>query len=142
MAIEVATLKQVDELCKIDREIIGDDSRKDTIIKAIQDKRCLIQRTDGNIAGFLIFTTDFFECSFISLIIVKLSERRKGVSTSLLAYFVENAPTNKIFSSTNSSNKPMQKVFDLAGFKKSGYIENLDEGDPEIIYFNMKKVGL
>lgn len=140
--IEVATLEQGNELCIIDQEVIGDYSRKDTIIKAIQDKRCLIQRTDSVIAGFLIFTTDFFECSFISLIIIKPSNRRKGVATALLAYFVDRAPTSKIFSSTNSSNEPMQKVFDLTGFKKSGYIENLDDGDPEIIYFKMKKVCL
>lgn len=140
--IDLATLEQVDELCLIDQEVIGDLSRKDTIIKAIQDKRCFIQKTDSTIAVFLIFTTDFFECSFISLIIVKPSVRRKGVATDLLAYFVDKAPTSKIFSSTNSSNTPMQKVFDLTGFKKSGYIENLDEGDPEIIYFKMKKVCL
>ena len=140
--IEVATLEQMDELCIIDQEVIGNYSRKDTIINAIQDKRCLIQRTDSTIAGFLIFTTDFFECSFISLIIVKPSVRRKGVASALLGYFVDHAPTSKIFSSTNRSNKPMQKVFDLTGFKKSGYIENLDDGDPEIIYFKMKKVCL
>jgi len=29
----------------------------------------------------------------------------------------------------------MQKVFKANGFKQSGFIENLDEGDPEIIYF-------
>ncbi|MFJ7666468.1 GNAT family N-acetyltransferase [Lysinibacillus sp. NPDC097195] len=137
--IEVATLEHVEELCKIDQEVIGDNSRKDTIMKAIKANQCLIQRRHSTIAGFLIFTTDFFECSFISFIIVKSSERRKGVATTLLANFIAIAPTSKIFSSTNSSNKQMQRVFDNAGFKKSGYIENLDDGDPEIIYFTMKK---
>jgi hypothetical protein len=28
----------------------------------------------------------------------------------------------------------MQRLCDRLGFVKSGYIENLDEGDPELIY--------
>ncbi len=135
MQIMQANIEQVDALCTMDKEVVGDFSRKEMIITAIKEKRCLVQGTHRGIAGFLIYTTNFFECSFISLIIVKPSERRKGVATSLLAHFVHMAPTLKIFSSTNQSNLHMQKVFELAGFKRSGYIENLDDGDPEIIYF-------
>jgi len=32
----------------------------------------------------------------------------------------------------------MQKVFEANGFVQSGIIENLDEGNPEIIYFKTK----
>jgi hypothetical protein len=32
----------------------------------------------------------------------------------------------------------MQKVFHANGFIQSGIVENLDEGDPEIIYCNSK----
>jgi len=138
MSVIEANIEHVEDLCSMDKEVVGDNSRKDMIITAIEEERCLIQRTHSGIAGFLIFTTNFFECSFISLVIVKPSERRKGVATSLLANFVSIAPTPKIFSSTNHSNLQMQKVFELAGFNRSGYIENLDDGDPEIIYFKSK----
>ncbi len=70
--------------------------------------------------------------------IVKPTERRKGIATSLLAYYVERASTQKVFSSTNQSNTTMQKVFATAGFIRSGYVENLDEDDPEIIYFKLR----
>jgi hypothetical protein len=33
------------------------------------------------------------------------------------------------------SNTIMQELFEKLGYIRSGYIENLDEGDPEIIYF-------
>jgi hypothetical protein len=29
----------------------------------------------------------------------------------------------------------MQAVYESLGFVRSGFVENLDEGDPEIIYF-------
>lgn len=47
---------------------------------------------------------------------------------------MQMAKTSKVFSSTNQSNKRMQQLFHNLGFVKSGVIDNLDEGDPEIIY--------
>ena len=41
----------------------------------------------------------------------------------------------KLFTSTNESNTPMQRLCEQLGFVRSGRIENLDEGDPEIVYF-------
>jgi hypothetical protein len=41
----------------------------------------------------------------------------------------------KVFTSTNESNKAMQALLSQLNYKRSGIIENLDEGDPELIYF-------
>ena len=128
-------LSDLDEIVNIDREVIGSDSRRNYIKKAIEEERCLAIKNEYSFVGFLIFDTNFFECSFISLIIIKPTERRKGYATSLMKYFFSISPTKKIFSSTNRSNKRMQEVFKANGFIQSGFVENLDEGDPEIIYF-------
>jgi len=128
-------LNDLDDLVVIDREVIGNNSRREYIKKAIEEERCIVVKKENSIVGFLIFDTHFFDCSFISLIIVKPTERRKGYATSLIEHFVNISPTKKIFSSTNQSNKRMQEVFKANGFTQSGYIENLDEGDPELIYF-------
>ncbi|GAB0168122.1 GNAT family N-acetyltransferase [Lysinibacillus sp. CTST325] len=133
-----ARMDHFDEICRIDQEVIGDFSRRAYLHTAINEKRCIIQQSGKGIAGFLIFTNDFFDNSFISLVIVKPSERRKGIATALLDFYVEKSTTPKIFSSTNQSNASMHKVFETAGFIKSGFIENLDEGDPEIIYVKLK----
>ncbi|KMY32358.1 acetyltransferase [Lysinibacillus xylanilyticus] len=133
-----AHMEHLDEICGIDQEVIGDFSRREYLRTAINEKRCIIQQSEKGIAGFLIFTNDFFENSFISLVVVKPTERRRGVASELLAFFIEMATTPKIFSSTNQSNTSMHKVFETAGFIKSGFIENLDEGDPEIIYVKFK----
>jgi ribosomal protein S18 acetylase RimI-like enzyme len=122
----------------IDRKVIGNECRRKYIRKAIEEERCIIVKKDNSINGFLIFDTHFFDCCFISLIIVKPSERRKGYATSLIEYFINISPTKKIFSSTNQSNKRMQEVFIANGFIQSGFVDNLDEGDPEIIYFKSK----
>ncbi|MFJ5718273.1 GNAT family N-acetyltransferase [Neobacillus sp. NPDC093127] len=133
-----AKINDLDEIVKMDSEVIGDDRRRKYIQKAVEEERCIVIKIEALIVGFLIFDTHFFDCSFIDLIIVKPTERRKGYATSLIQYFVYIAPTKKIFSSTNQSNKRMQEVFKTNGFRKSGFIENLDVGDPEIIYFKSK----
>ena len=48
------------------------------------------------------------------------------------------SPSTKMFSSVNRSNSNLQKVFNTNGFIQSGIIENLDDEDPEIIYFKSK----
>jgi hypothetical protein len=50
--------------------------------------------------------------------------------------YLENAcRTDKLFTFTNRSNEPMQKLMDDAGYSPSGTVYNLDEGDPELFYF-------
>jgi ribosomal protein S18 acetylase RimI-like enzyme len=61
--------------------------------------------------------------------------RRRGIAASLMRSAEIDAPTEKLFTSTNESNAAMRALCEKIGFVRSGIIENLDEGDPEIIYF-------
>ncbi|MEI2467962.1 GNAT family N-acetyltransferase [Niallia taxi] len=137
-SLEMAQLINLDDIVKIDELVIGNKSRCESIRKAIKEERCIVANDKNLIVGYLIFDTNFFGCSFISLIIVSQTERRKGYATSLIEYFINISPTKKIFSSTNKSNQTMQEVFKASGFLQSGLIENLDEGDPEVIYHKSK----
>lgn len=137
MQITLAKPGELIDISEIDNGVIGSYSRKNYLKVAIEEKRCLVAKTDSSIVGFLIYNTDFFDCSFIALVIVHPLERKKGYAKSLMRYFETISPTQKVFSSTNQSNENMQKLFISIGFVKSGYVENLDEGDPEIIYFKM-----
>lgn len=136
--VKKPSMKEFESIIAIDREVIGNDSRTEYIKKGVKEERCLVVESDNKLVGFLIFERNFFNCSFITLVIVSPMARRRGVATALIHHFVTISPTEKIFSSTNQSNKDMQKVFVANGFVQSGVIENLDEGDPEIIYFKSK----
>ncbi|UYZ24294.1 GNAT family N-acetyltransferase [Mesobacillus jeotgali] len=136
-----AQITDLDAIVQVDRQVIGNTSRKVFIEKAIKQGRCILVNEDGDVAGFLIYDTHFFECTFISLIIVSPAKRRKGYASQMMNYLVRTSLTEKIFSSTNRSNESMQKVFKANGFIQSGIVENLDEGDPEIIYFKSKSLS-
>ncbi|MFA9556738.1 GNAT family N-acetyltransferase [Evansella sp. AB-rgal1] len=133
-----ADIKELDIIVDIDNQVIGNTSRRNDIAKSIELEQCLVVKEDDGIAGFLLYDTNFFGCTFISLIIVSPLKRRKGYASLLINHLESIAPTQKVFSSTNRSNTAMQKVFDLNGFIESGFVDNLDEGDPELIYYKSK----
>ncbi|MBU7592892.1 GNAT family N-acetyltransferase [Metabacillus halosaccharovorans] len=133
-----ASNDDLEKLVQIDSEVIGNTSRRNYIEKSIEFGKCIVAKENDVIVGFLIYDVNFFECAFISLIIVSPSSRRKGYASLLIDYMVSSSPTTKVFSSTNRSNINMQKVFEINGFIQSGVVENLDDGDPEIIYFKSK----
>ncbi|MQR95016.1 GNAT family N-acetyltransferase [Fictibacillus phosphorivorans] len=136
MEIQNAKKHHLHKIIELDKKMIGSDHRKDEIHQAIKEERCLIlYEEEEEVAAFLIYHTHFFDCCFISLIMVDPAHQRKGLASSLLTHMSKISPTNKLFSSTNESNESMKKVFIKNHFKKSGFVDNLDEGDPEIIYF-------
>jgi ribosomal protein S18 acetylase RimI-like enzyme len=139
MKVVRAARSDFENVVALDKEMIGTDRRKAQIREAIEQNRCLLVYQEIDLAGFLIYHTHFFDCCFISLIMIKPSCQRKGLASSLLSYMTEASPTEKLFSSTNQSNEAMQKLFEIKGFARSGFIDNLDEGDPELIYFIEKR---
>ena len=140
MNIGQAKLFDLDMIVKLDSEVIGNTSRQNLIENAIKQGQCVIVKESEQIVGFSIYDTHFFECTFLSLIIVSPDKRRKGYASQMMNFIVRNAPTEKVFSSTNRSNLSMQKVFHANGFIESGIVDNLDEGDSEIIYYTSKSV--
>jgi len=135
MQITFAKPNEFAEVLGIDKEVIGNDSRKQYLKETIERNKCVVIKINSSIVGFLIYNTDFFDCSFISLVIVHPLERNKGYAKSMMEYFEKISSTKKVFSSTNQSNEKMRKLFLSIGYVESGFINNLDEGDPEIIYF-------
>jgi hypothetical protein len=53
----------------------------------------------------------------------------------LITHIEKLVPAEKLFTSTNQSNTVMQTLCEKLGYVRSGWIENLDDDDPEIIYF-------
>lgn len=77
----------------------------------------------------------FFGHDFVELLAVSTGDRRSGVGSLLLQRAVEMASTQRVFTSTNQSNTPMICLLDKAGWRFSGALEGIDEGDPELVYF-------
>jgi RimJ/RimL family protein N-acetyltransferase len=94
--------------------------REEKIIKAISDEECFIILADNKEVGIIIFDYLFFDQGWIELIIIEEKYRGKGIGGRAIELICKKCKTNKVFTSTNSSNIQMQKVLTKIGFTFAG----------------------
>lgn len=111
------------------------ESRRSELRRMVEQASCIVAVEGGLLLGFAVLEYHFFGCGFIPLVCVAPAHRGKGVALALLTELAHRCVTPKLFTSTNASNAPAQSLFVRAGFMRSGIVENLDPGDPELIYF-------
>lgn len=101
---------------------------------ALEAGECLVALQGAEIVGAIAFHTHFFHCTFISLLVVASHARRQGIASALIEAVERQMIGKKLFTSTNRPNTGAQALFQRVGFIRSGIIENLDPGDPELIF--------
>lgn len=111
-----------------------DPGRREYIHLVIAAGRCHVAVEEDVVQGYVVFDHSFFAQGFVELLYVTPDARRRGVGRALMRYVEGLCQTPKLFTSTNLSNHPMQALLARAGYKLSGAIHDLDEGDPELIY--------
>jgi len=135
--IERASSEDFEHICALDETVHGKPARRRLINTACASGQISVARVEDVIRGYVIFDESFFDQFFVRLLIVHPDFRRRGLATALMRAAELDCQTGKLFTSTNQSNIPMQRLCERLGFARSGYIENLDEGDPELIYVKM-----
>ncbi|HLJ83137.1 MAG TPA: GNAT family N-acetyltransferase [Candidatus Eremiobacteraceae bacterium] len=94
----------------------------------------LVAERDGVLAGFAIHHRHFFQRDFLALLIVEPWCRRSGVATALLRAVEKRCAGADLFTSTNASNQTMRQALKRWGFRATGRIDNIDPGDPELVF--------
>lgn len=107
----------------------------DFIKHALGSKECLVAEIDGKLAGFVVWDRGFYARPFAWMLGVYEEFRGRGVAGSLIARVEELNDRRGLYTSTNESNVPMQRLLEKRGFVRTGRLEGLDAGDPEIFYF-------
>ena len=132
--VERASKSDFEHICALDETVYGSGARRRLIAKAFAEGRVAVARVDGVVRGFVLTDESFFDQGFVRLLIVHPDFRRRGIASALMRAAELDCQTDKLFTSTNQSNLPMQALCQRLGFKRSGIVENLDQGDPELIY--------
>jgi len=112
-----------------------EQKRAEKIAKAISNKECYIIQADKQAVGYALFDYRFFDQGWIELIVLDEAYRSQGIGAQAMNLICKESKTSKIFTSTNSSNLPMQKALKKINFSFAGKIDGLDEGDPELFYY-------
>jgi ribosomal protein S18 acetylase RimI-like enzyme len=135
--IERAANQDFEHICALDETVHVGTPRRRLIAAACDQGRVAVARVDDIIRGYVLFDESFFEQFYVRLLLVHPDFRRRGLASALMRAAELDCQTGKMFTSTNQSNLPMQRLCDRLGFVRSGFVENLDEGDPELIYLKL-----
>lgn len=135
MQIREASLDDRDAILGLDDVARVDPARVHFIERVLREATCLVAEQSSRIVAYGVLEYTFFENGFISLLYVAEPERRRGFGRAVFEGLRARCTTRKLFTSTNHSNEPMHAWLGSVGFRPSGVIDNLDPGDPEVVYF-------
>jgi ribosomal protein S18 acetylase RimI-like enzyme len=135
VVIRAAIGTDIAQIAAFDEHVGPGSQRLAALGQAIDQRRGFVVESAGTVLGYAIVSHGFFGRSFIDLIYVDARARGCGYGPQLLRFLEGEARTNELFTSTNASNAHMQHVLTKLGWQRSGSIENLDPGDPEIVWY-------
>ena len=135
ISIRPAIESDVESLCSLDQIAGHSEERREFIRRAVASGTCYVAVAAQEVIGYGVLNYAFYCQGCIDMLYVAGDQRRHGVGTALIEHMERRCQTMKLFTSANLSNLPMQSLLARCGYVLSGVIHNLDEGDPEIVYF-------
>jgi GNAT superfamily N-acetyltransferase len=139
-AIRTAGQADARRIGELDREWTPILDRAGRFQRAASKGRLLVAELHGELVGYAA-QGRFFGYDFLELLAVRPDKRRQGIATALIRAVEGRSRSGKLFTSTNRSNTPMRRVCDRLGFQPSGIVENLDNDDPELIYYKLVEIA-
>ena len=131
---DLAGLIAADPYAQIDAE------RRSEIAEWVEAGQCFVAEREGRAVGFSVLNRQWFDSFFIKLVFVAEADRRTGVGTAMIEHLTcLMPPGEKLWTSTNQSNGAMRALLPRLGFTESGQIDNLDDGDPELVFVRLPK---
>ena len=141
MDIQLPTPEHLDSIIALAETAIGAE-RAHRFIRAHLEEHHLLVATKnggralgGGVVGFIAYRTDWFQCTFITLIVVGANERRRGIARALVGAVEDASPSPRLFSSTEETNAVSIRMHSALGFAPSGYIDNLPQGYRELLFY-------
>jgi GNAT superfamily N-acetyltransferase len=136
LVIRAALLADAEAVAGLDREWTPILGRAPRFRRAASEGHLVVAELDHQLVGYAALG-GFFGYDFLELLAVHPDFRRQGIATSLIKAIQARCTSGKLFTSTNTSNRPMRALCRRLGFRRSGRIDNLDEADPELVYLKL-----
>jgi GNAT superfamily N-acetyltransferase len=107
--------------------------RRTELSEAAEQDRIRVALVDDRPEGYSVVAPWFFGAPFLALVYVNSALRGHGIGSRLLEDF-EQTHGARVFTSTNLSNAPMQRLLRHRLWTPCGLLDGLDQGDPEIFF--------
>ena len=97
-----------------------------------------IAEADAAVVGYVLASRRFYGRPFVDRLAVAPAWRRQGLGARLMAKCETAHNDDRLFTSTNASNAAMRALLAREDYAPSGMIDNLDPGDPELVFVKFR----
>src|SRR5215510_9459510 len=80
--------------------VIGEERAGAFIKSHLERHHLIVAESEDTIVGFLAYRIDWFQCTFVSLVVVREDYRRKGIAREFYKSVEAVSPTPRLYSST------------------------------------------
>jgi len=115
--------------------VIGEERAGAFIKSHMERHHLMVAEADEEVVGFLAYRADWFQCTFVALVVVREDWRRKGIAREFFRSVEAISPTPRLFSSTDETNVGSIRMLVALGFTPSGYVDNLPQGTRELLFY-------
>lgn len=115
--------------------VIGRERAEAFIRSHLERHHLIVAEADREVVGFLAYRTDWFQCTFVTLTVVREDFRRKGIAREFFKSVEMISPTPRLFSSSEETNVASIRMHRALGFAPSGHIDNLPQGARELLFY-------
>ncbi len=116
-------------------QVIGTERAGAFIKSHLERHHLIVAEADGEVIGFLAYRTDWFQCTFVTLTVVREDYRRRGIAREFFKSVEVVSPTPRLFSSTEETNAVSIRMHTALGFTPSGHVDNLPQGTRELLFY-------
>ena len=135
MEIRAPEPADVETMMGLTAEVLGPERAGPFVRSHLDRHHVLVAEEEAQVIGLLAFRTDWFQCTFVSLVAVQKDFRRRGVARALYRRVEEISPSPRVFSSTEETNAISIQMHRGLGFTPSGHIDNLPQGYRELLFY-------
>ena len=109
-------------------------TRTNFIHRAVSTRSCFVALEEKVVVGYGVMDYSFLENGYISMLHVADEARRRGIGSGPVGSMVKACNSEKLFAIVPPSNEPMQGLLEGLEFQRSGVIEDIAGGEPQLIY--------
>jgi GNAT superfamily N-acetyltransferase len=135
MEIRSPQPSDVEALMVLAAAVIGPERAGPFVRSHLDRHHLLVADAGGEVAGMLAYRTDWFQCTFVTLVSVREDRRKRGVARALYQAVEGMSPSPRLFSSTEETNAASIQMHTALGFHPSGHIDNLPQGYRELLFY-------
>jgi GNAT superfamily N-acetyltransferase len=135
MEIRVPEASELSAMTALAADVIGPERAGPFVRSHVERHHLLVAEEAEEVVGVLAYRTDWFQCTFVSLVGVRHDHRRHGIARALYKRVEQLSPSPRLFSSTEETNGVSIRMHTALGFVPSGHIDNLPQGYRELLFY-------